>query len=194
MARLVACLLAVVLVPTPTSPAPRLKEPPRPPVYYPTQVGAEWVYRQGDREWAETITDSIRQGGTTVVTIAELGPNGELVPAERIAVSERGLFWVEGIQTRLTPDVPSCLLDLTLPPGGTWTPAGDSSRHTVRRPERVDVPAGRFEAVPVEVEVAYRDGPATDTYWYAPGVGLVKAVYGRGPGPRVLKSFTPGKK
>jgi hypothetical protein len=60
----------------------------------------------------------------------------------------------------------------------------------------VEVPAGKFRAVRLEIAVTAINGekvPAIRlTGWYAPEVGLVKMNRGT-EWTRVLKSFTPGK-
>jgi hypothetical protein len=43
-------------------------------------------------------------------------------------------------------------------------------------PETVSVPAGKFDAMKVTTNVVQGGAPVTKTYWYAPGVGLVKSM------------------
>ena len=43
-------------------------------------------------------------------------------------------------------------------------------------PERVSVPGGNFTAMKVTTRVVQGGMPVTKTYWYAPGVGLVKSM------------------
>jgi len=40
----------------------------------------------------------------------------------------------------------------------------------------VSVAAGKFEAMKVITKVVQGGAPVTKTYWYAPGVGLVKSM------------------
>ena len=77
---------------------------------------------------------------------------------------------------------------------GTFTTAGL---------EEVEVPAGKFKALRVELEVKEQSGravaaPQRVRYWFAAGVGLVKmeVVGMKEPNTRLLKSFTTprGKK
>jgi hypothetical protein len=42
--------------------------------------------------------------------------------------------------------------------------------------ETVSVPAGKFTAMKVTTQVVQGGAPVTKTYWYAPGVGLVKSM------------------
>ena len=48
--------------------------------------------------------------------------------------------------------------------------------NSVSGPETVAVPAGKFTAMKVTTDVVQGGAPVTKTYWYAPGVGLVKSM------------------
>lgn len=48
--------------------------------------------------------------------------------------------------------------------------------NAVSGPETVSVPAGKFEAMKVTTNVVQGGAPVIKTYWYAPGVGLVKSM------------------
>jgi hypothetical protein len=67
---------------------------------------------------------------------------------------------------------------------------------TVAGEEVVEVPAGKFRALWVESKLESAAPTPTGTYWYAPGVGVVKSVLNTSTGVQttVLKSFTSGKK
>ena len=67
--------------------------------------------------------------------------------------------------------------------------------YTARRPERVEVPAGKFDAERVDRVCENRlDGTrGWSTSWYARGVGLVKSVNSSGAS-LVLNKFTPAPK
>ncbi|HEX3086945.1 MAG TPA: hypothetical protein VHP99_20565, partial [Pyrinomonadaceae bacterium] len=67
--------------------------------------------------------------------------------------------------------------------GDSWTWKGKGmmgldidESNEVTGPETVTVPAGRFEAMKVTTKVVQGGAPVTKTYWYAPGVGLVKSM------------------
>jgi hypothetical protein len=51
----------------------------------------------------------------------------------------------------------------------------DESNH-VSGPETVSVPAGSFDAMKVMTKVVQGGAPVTKTYWYAPGIGMVKSM------------------
>ena len=115
-------------------------------------------------------------------------------------VSARGIYLVEFAGKVHADPVP--LLKLPAKAGASWTverqlPAAHSAvtfTYTVGKVEEVKVPAGRFKAIRVEEKAA----PALRmkaTRWYAPGVGLVKAVmfFGKSEQTQVLESYTRGK-
>ena len=56
--------------------------------------------------------------------------------------------------------------------------------------DEVEIPAGKFKAV--RVELADPGAEARTTLWFAPAVGVVKIASGANQVP-VLKAFTPGK-
>lgn len=62
--------------------------------------------------------------------------------------------------------------------------------------KEVEVPAGKFSAVRVEEDVVFTNRGRPDdhfrrTFWYAPGVGVVKEdISGR---TAVLEAFSPGR-
>jgi hypothetical protein len=92
-----------------------------------------------------------------------------------------------------------CLLKLPAKAGDEWEVRSTRNEvefkltATVRKVEKVKVPAGTFEAVPVVLEGTVGGRTITATQWYAPGVGLVKVNQGETT-IEELKSFTPGKK
>jgi hypothetical protein len=172
-------------------------------VYFPTAVGATWVYVEGPNEYTQVVTGVETAGGVTVVTVAEhhvQQPGQRPGPPRKVAVGPEGVSVLDDGQSW---DPPFPLLKLPTAAGQRPEPTdfrrGDS-RYTldqvVGEPEFVDVPAGRFLAVPVTVSVAVSVGPAgwsePATLWYAPNVGLVRLR--QGDRDRVLKDFTPGKK
>jgi hypothetical protein len=88
--------------------------------------------------------------------------------------------------------------------GDSWTveletPAGSPPLqmiYTIIGEENVDLPAGRFKAVRVDTGLAPDQKKLSGSYWYAPGIGLVKSVTKIGKDDRiqVLKSFSAAKK
>jgi hypothetical protein len=193
-----ATFLFALLLGLPTSlAAPRPKEGDRTPLYYPTRMGAKWVYDDG-KETTLEVTAVELKGGETIVTVSEGGPKGAL--HEKVAVSDKGVFRLERREYILDR---FCLLMLPATEGKTWKfdypqqglLRGEKGTMTVGALEKIEVPAGKFTAVRVEIVVTAINGEPIDqryTSWYAPEVGLVKMTQGTA-WTKVLKSFTPGK-
>jgi hypothetical protein len=101
---------------------------------------------------------------------------------------------------------PTCVLQLPLKEGDTWEHENkpqpgvsvQAQKVTVGKVEEVEVPAGTFRAVRIEVVITSRNGrqlepPERYTTWHARDVGLVKTTL-NGVAIRSLKSFSPGKR
>lgn len=186
-----ACALSVSQV-VPEAPPPRPAT-----LYFPTRVGAKWVYlwtsdKEKDEEVVEVVA-AIEQGkdGAKVITVARVGRDGNAHPVQRFEVSSRGLLWTENLFGQGLHG-PGCQLKLPHKPGQKWSNGwtGLKTTLTAHGPEKVKVPAGEFECIRVE----YRDERSPDpiqTRWYAVGIGEVKLK--SGDLLIVLKSFDAGK-
>jgi hypothetical protein len=172
------------------APAPRLKKPT---LYYPTTVGAKWVYKARDDEFEKVVTGVKEKDGIYVVSIATRNDDGKLGRKTEIAVSEQGLAAVSDGKVKF--EGPSLLLRLPPKEGKLWFERDDLGTYTVTqgKPRQVKVPAGEFEAIPIESERWVKGEPLRrHTQWYAPGVGLIKVGAFDEQGI-VLKSFTRGQ-
>jgi hypothetical protein len=196
MFRLSVITFALVPLATVTPAAPVPKDAGKTVLYFPTSVGAKWVYKSGKTEWVEQVTAVEEKDGAWVVTIGDV-VGDKVTPSYKRLVSPNGLFTGPGglkeVRFALT------LLKLPAKPRDEWEWARDKGGAmicTVVGTEVVEVPAGKFRAV--RVESTLRNGEDTEpvqTGWFAPGVGQVKLVLWGGDGElsTVLKSFTPGK-
>jgi hypothetical protein len=190
----VTALLAASLA----APVPKEK----PVLYLPTAVGTKLVYET-------TRDEKVICEVTEVVASAEAKGDGIVVTVE--GEDSPGGGWTQvfvvtakGVSFRLDADAePEPVFKVGLKAGDTWKVehAGPrkglgTSTFTAGKEEEVEVPAGKFKAIPVtrELPLDGRAGSKTTT-WYAPGVGVVKkeADSRGGGGVTVLKSFTPGK-
>jgi hypothetical protein len=157
-------------------------------------VGAKWVYGYDGKEEAEVVTAVEKKDTSLIVTVQRVDGFGRKSDSQ-VRVSKDGLFRLTGGPAVKHP--PMCLLKLPHKAGAKWetfTGAWDMFESTVTAhgPEKIEVPAGKFEAIRVETKFPQREGDSiVGKYWYAPGVGLVKQTYGGYV--RVLKSFTAGK-
>lgn len=191
MARLIAwCVAVLATVPVLAAPVP--KGAGAAPVYFPTTVGAKWVYER-DGRGDEIVSVSAAEKVEGGVAVARTAGEGNGTVYAKVVVSATGLR-----QDREGPTgdaVPVWLLKTGVRPGDSWEVA-DGGKRTVHEPEKVTVPAGTFTAVRV---VWDREGEQ-QTFWYAPGIGEVKRVVKRGDNEvvtRALKSYKsnadPGK-
>ena len=190
--------LAVLLVPVvvvalaPAAPVPKhLMKNRGPAYYYPTTVGAKWVYDDNGRDHVLVISKVEDRKAAKVVTVEHDDGKRRTVD-EVMEVSEGGL-------ARLACGgepfgVPLVMLKGPFRAGTTWEnkTAGIEGTDTIGAVETIKVPAGTFEAVRVDAEYTLANQPMSYTAWYAPNVGLLKMT----EGDKVLwllKSFTPGK-
>lgn len=198
---LCAALLAV------TSAAPVPKDAEKPTLYYPTQKGATWTYRTGDREETFVVTDVQKKDGATIVSVGQI-VLGKQDWVKDVKVSDAGVFEVVGPR-----DKPRPILELPAKAGDVkeidWVGPRPGKeplkwRKTIGDAEAVKTAAGTFQAISVE-SAFYRkteDGGRGELRsrikrWFAPGVGLVREVIEQdGQAEKeygVMVSFTPAK-
>lgn len=186
----VATLVALaggVLSPLAGAPVP--KDAGKSAVYFPTSVGARWVYEdEGGGEEGVEVSAVEKDGDTLVVSRKGVGGNNSRYT--KTIVSPEGLR-----QDRPGggdgDDVSVWVLKARLKAGESWKVA-DGGTRAVSGPEEVKVPAGTFQAL----KVVWQADGRTLTSWYAPGVGEVKRVIkrcGTETVTRSLKSFTAAK-
>jgi hypothetical protein len=186
-------LPAVLLVPALALAAPRAKER-EAAAYFPTREGdkREYEVRAGDKVeggYTDVVTKVEKRDGAPRVTITRDYP-GSAPYVTTIAVAADGLSRVAVGDKPL--DKPAVLLRLPAKVGTEWEYEGGGARYKVVEADaEVEVPAGKYKAVRVELGA---DGAAArTTLWFAPSVGLVKMVGADGDRVTVLKSFTPSK-
>jgi hypothetical protein len=188
-APLLLVLTAVLLaaVPLGAAPVPKERLVDKDVLYVPTKVGAKRVYNRGDEEQTDVVTavEHKPKEKVWVVTIGELDKDGKVFKEEKWEVSNQGLVLVHR-ETDLRT-----FLKLPHRAGEMWafSPSLKNIECVALEKQRVEVPAGEFEAVGVEIQL--QGGRVLKTWWFAPGVGLVRI--GNENSTYVLKSFTPGK-
>jgi hypothetical protein len=183
-----ALLFTSVLVGSaPAAPVPKhLMKKTEPVLYFPTTVGSKWVYLDnGTAETTYEVASVEDKDGGKLVTVT----GGHSSPT-CWQVSSAGLFIVSMGKEVCDPPVP--MLRLPLADNKAWETekrnAGQlKGLFAASGPEEVEVKAGKFQAIRVEMEWV---GNNKLTVWYAPGVGTVKSNRGL---HEQLKSFTPGK-
>lgn len=184
----------LIILASATAPAAPIPEAKQAPLYFPTKVGATWVYQEGEKEFTETVSKVEQLAWAAVVSVSRSWDGGTTADYQRVAVSAKGLALVGLYGTKFDP--PVWLLELPPRAGLEWKTerASDTGPYydvrVIRREETVETPAGKFVAVPVARRTTL-DGRQTGVQWFAPGVGLVRSEYGKET--KVLKKFTPAK-
>jgi hypothetical protein len=173
-----------------------------PKLYFPTRVGAKWVYQVRENEWTLSVTAVEQVDDGTLVSVTNHRPNGKSFLDEKMLVTRGGLTQVETSEGKLGS--PWCRLKIPCIVGEKWE--SDCSNEffvqkwecTTLGTEEVEVPAGKFTAVRVrsvlvsearEVPSSLPGGinphlmqlprihlPAPKLVaWYASGIGLIKS-------------------
>lgn len=171
------------------------------PDYAPFAKGHKWDYRltsggQAVDATAEIIDVTMKDGKRIAKT--EVRVAGTTLSEEN-AVDDKGHYLLSYHGKRLTPHRTSLRLPVKV--GDTWNEKykdGDDDAEatsTVRATTTVEVPAGKFTAIPVDTVIRTRGQRATSTTWYADGVGVVKLTATADQQTIVLElvKFTPGK-
>jgi Protein of unknown function (DUF3108) len=199
---LAICVILVFVVPVES--APKLKDLPDA-AYFPMTVGDRWVtemqYKTFSSEYTEVVTAVEKKDEATLVTIGRevegtVGPQ-----VSQIRITDKGIFRVSSLGT--VYDAPYCVLRLPLKVGETWTSEVGSGgnvtstfKYKAIKEEDVQVPAGKFRAFRIEVDLDNSGRAGRSTIWYAPQVGVVKMDHEDGDAGyvRTLKSFKAGGK
>ena len=207
MAKRISALFVVGLLcswsaaPGPAAPVPKDGDKPR--RFFPVTSGTQWVYRMSDQTTTIKVTFVISNakadGETFSLSIGEVLDKGRIRPSEDFIVSSKGLFLAGDALGDYDP--PLCLVQYPGDPGTAWKNKSLCRKGTIENAlaigelEEVEVPAGKFKAYPVTCKhtaVLTWEG----TFWYAPGVGVVKKVYNPNSDRKVefaLISFKPGE-
>jgi hypothetical protein len=197
LALLLTLVSAVALVTAAPAPKPVPKEEPH---YFPTEVGAEWVYDDAGSTYRFVVTKVEEKGGAALVTVGVYRSDGKTTQhSYTVEVSKTGIRETLNFYRKVEPPTP--LLKLPCAKGDKWESqmSLDGEKRadyamTLAGMEEVKVPAGTFQAIRVDRVSTGVDGKTTQTIttWYAPGVGPVRIAY-QGGSTRDLVSFTPGK-
>jgi hypothetical protein len=178
-AGLVVVVLAVMSgwarsAPTPTEPTPD---------YYPLKVGTKWHYQAtgpiGMNKVFVTKVVKIEKIDGQPLVYVEAYRGGTVVANEHMSQTARGVFRHRVNGLRCSP--PVCLLKFPLKKGDSWetkTKVGENTVTFTCRAgnEEVKVPAGKYKAITVRLECKIGDNKIVTTYWFAPGVGMVKQI------------------
>jgi hypothetical protein len=158
--------------------------------YFPLRVGDTWKYRSTtadgkQSEFSIKVLNEEKENGNTlylVETVSTFQPIHDWYskPSGWVLM-HRQEYVKAGQKAEYQPTKQFLKNPLTSGDSWQWKGKGmmgleiDESNE-VSGPETVSVPAGKFEAMKVLTKVVQGGAPVTKTYWYAPGVGLVKSM------------------
>jgi len=158
--------------------------------YFPLTVGDSWKYRSTtadgkQSEFTIKVLNEEKENGHTlylVETVSTFQPIHDWYskPSGWVLM-HRQEYVKTGNKAEYQPTKQFLKNPLTSGDSWKWKGTGmmgleiDESNE-VSGPETVSVAAGKFEAMKVMTKVVQGGAPVTKTYWYAPGVGLVKSM------------------
>lgn len=166
--------------------------------FFPIQEGAVWTYAASlGQDKVATLTSKMTavasvQSGQTVhmlTTTTWQTPQGESRSANEDVLYEKTSGEIRATFPNQSPDV---VLKFPLVAGSTWPYKAGTA---ILAQEAATTPFGAFPNA-VKVSAKTRGG-ATETRWYAPGVGLVRCEVVRPDGVRTtleLTGFTPASR
>jgi len=166
---------------------------------YPFAVGNEWVYsdRAGDKVNADrirTILEKTTLAGKPAYLLLEAEKDGGMPLKFQMRSDDTGIY--VRVQDGYTKkDAQNQILRFPVKAGDSWLVkvplfsgghyTDDEWTYNIRGFENIKVPAGSFRALRVDAADRLMDEADRvfyTTYWYAPGVGMVKYATGPKPG------------
>jgi hypothetical protein len=156
--------------------------------YFPLRVGDSWTYRndEGNTEYTTKVISEEKQPDGIILYLLEQKVgldihswyskrNGAVLMHREAYPQQEGLDVKHDPARQILPE------RLVADTKWNWTgksitglDVSESSR--VVGPELVKVAAGTFRAMKIVSKVSNGEAVMTKTYWYAPGVGLVKTL------------------
>jgi hypothetical protein len=148
---------------------------------YPLTVGSKWHYRmtvEDETVSCVTAIDKMEKIDGQDAFRLEVTIEGVVTGSEHLASNEKGVFRVrmndESIQ-------PFTVIKLPLKVGENWKETIQTedgvltTTTTVLAEEEVTVPAGKFRAIPLRIDMEDPEiGTITSTIWFAANVGIVQ--------------------
>ena len=175
------------------------EEPKRKLLYYPVEVGSDWVMRSApDSKVKMTISEALLapDSATVETSLVVIAEERKTVPVQRVLASESGLFLLSSNKTDFTP--PICQMKLPSNPGDQWKTISIYNG----KPYKVECTRGQDEelALPFKKVKTIRIDSVTDndgeitksTSWYHEELGRVK--FKDNNRTVIMESFTPPPK
>lgn len=147
---------------------------------YPLAQDAEWHYtmhsEKGIWEMSYQVAKLESENDQQAYRV-EMVLDKKIVLTEHLHQTPEGLFRSRLQDARLSP--PLLLLKNPVEPGQQWTTktqigAQELTIECAVESERVKVPAGEYDAIKLTVATQADESDIRSTYWFAPGVGIVR--------------------
>jgi uncharacterized protein DUF3108 len=172
------------------------------PDYYPLKPGTKWIYQVEANGKKVEVTSQIAKLETIEgksLALVERLVGGDVKETEHLTATDKGIFRNRANGVELSP--PVCLLQCPVKKGDTWeseTTLGNQQMKVKSKTvdfEEVTVPAGKYKAIRVDVEIAVAGLNANFSYWFAPDVGIVKQTTDLNgtKGSSELEKYEPAK-
>jgi hypothetical protein len=150
------------------------------PDYYPLQVGNQWNFKLDVNGKEAAIIMRIAKIETIKeqpYARLEAEVMGKVTATEHLRKTDKGLIRLR--TNTIEVDPPLLLLKYPVKAGDKWqgafTADGKNAKYESHvTEEMVKVPAGRFKAMRVAIRIEEGTMMANTTYWFAPGIGIVK--------------------
>lgn len=169
-------------------------------ICFPTKKGTKWVYRRNGVEFAEVITGVEKKDDESILEIG-MEANGVVTPFRKMSVSTDTVRLIR-VSDGPPYDPPLVVFRRPIKAGDKWDATAKYGNvvfresRTVIALEKVEVSAGTYDAVQMEVESILSipqmgEHPRKAATWYVVGIGAVKMIAAELE--LELLSFTPGK-
>jgi hypothetical protein len=160
------------------------------PNYYPMKVGTKWHYQldAGNGQKVQLVSEI---GGVDTIngkSLArlEVAANGKKLPTtEHLQSDDKGVYRVRMNNMEVTP--PIQLIKYPLKEGQTWGGETSAAGQKMKvecsegKPEEVQVPAGKYQAIPTTITVTQGLIKLKNVFWFAEDVGIIKQRSEIGP-------------
>jgi hypothetical protein len=158
---------------------------------YPLKVGTKWTYKVKDQEEKFVVTAAKEEAvGDQKCMKLEARLKDRVVATEHVAVLKDGIYRFKFDERAIEP--PLCFCKLPPKKGEKWEqkfkvgPKEGVARFESGE-EEISVPAGKYKAVSVKGEVVEDSITIKMSFWFAPGIGMVRQVIDQGEAVIVLE-------
>jgi len=158
---------------------------------YPLKVGTKWTYKVKDQEEKFIVTAAKEEMiGEQKCMKLEARLKDRLVATEHIAVTKDGIYRYRFDERPLEPPLRFCKLPAKK--GEKWEQKfkigmKEGLARFETDEEEITVPGGKYKAVAVKGEVVEDGMSIKMSFWFAPGVGMVRQVIDHGEAMIVLE-------